>query len=304
MNSRVVVFAILCIAILVSAVNFVNGVEPGETNAEAVAPRHPIWVIESPTSKTYLLGSIHVLRESDYPLPEVFYAAYDDAERIVMEIDINGIDPSSSFKFTRDLAMLPEKSTLETVIGRENYAQILQLGQANKIGMRKFDHFDPWYAAMTVTQIQLQRMGYRSDMGVEVHFANKAKEDNKPEIGLETLEQQLGFLDQLSIETQTEFLLQSLADSEELRQEGEAALAAWKSGNLEKLYALLADSLDENPELRSTLLIERNRRWLPQLIEFTRSHEDHLVIVGALHLGGNDGLITMLTDAGFTLRQL
>ncbi|NNF17580.1 MAG: TraB/GumN family protein [Gammaproteobacteria bacterium] len=266
--------------------------------------RHSLWVVESATNRTYLMGSVHVLRERDYPLPEVFYSAYDDAEELVMEVDLTTIDPIATLAMSREIAMLAEGATLASVIGKEAFDRASELAAKNNINLDLYKYVEPWYAAMTISQIQLQRLGFKVDKGIEFHFMTRARQDNKPTSGLETIANQFQILDQLPRESQIGFFLESLNDREKLLDEGEKMLTAWKTGDAEQLEALFSDDLNNNPHLRRTLLLERNMKWLPKIIALTGQKDDYLVIVGALHLVGKDGIIHMLRERGLVVRQL
>lgn len=273
-------------------------------NPQLTSARHALWVIESDTNRTYLLGSVHVLRDTDYPLPEVFYQAYEDAERIVMELDFNAIDPVTTYAKTREAAMLPAGTTLKDIVGKKNYRKALKRASASEINLSMFERVEPWFAAMTISQVQLQRLGFSAEKGIEQHFLQKARQDNKPGIGLETMEQQFGFLDNLSVQAQTKLLMDALTTEAELLAEGDNMMGAWKTGNADQLNAFFADDFENNPELREVLLLQRNHRWLPKIIGFTQSSDDYLVIVGALHLVGPNGVLQMMRDQGFNVQQL
>lgn len=276
----------------------------GPSKSDTGVGKHPIWVIESAHNRTYLLGSIHVLRDQDYPLPEAFQAAYEDAEHLVMELDFTDLDPVTTFSATRRLAMLPETESLRSVMGEENYALAEKAATDINVNLEQFARVDPWYAAMTITQLQLAKLGYKAENGIEVHFAAKAKLDQKSGSGLETIEEQLGILDGLPTDSQTRFLLESLVDPDELKIEGDRMISAWKSGNIQQLHELFAEDLESNPALQKALLDERNKAWLPSIINLTKERDDYLVIVGALHLVGDRGVIEMLRDRGFKVEQL
>ncbi len=266
--------------------------------------KHPVWIIESASNRTYLLGSIHVLRDEDYPLPEVFQHAYNDAEHLVMELDFTDLDTLATLATTRRLAMLPPSESLSSVMGPSNYLKATKAANQINVDLEQFARVDPWYAAMTITQLQLGRLGFKAENGIELHFARQAKRDAKSGSGLETIEEQLGILDALPTASQTKFLLESLVDANELKIEGERMIAAWKSGDSERLYELFAEDLKDNPDLYSALLVERNLAWLPRIVEFTEKTDDYLVIVGALHLVGQDGVIELLRQQGVSVRQL
>lgn len=265
---------------------------------------HPIWLIESAQNRVYLMGSVHVLRESDYPLPQIFQHAYDDAENLVMELGIDDIGDISNFAYMRRIAMLPDEQTLADYLGQDLYDNLSKDLAEQNIKLAMFDKVEPWYAAMTITQILMQRLGYKATHGIEMHFVTQALADQKPAQGLETAIQQFDMLDGLSKDTQLKFLEASVLSIEELATDGENLISAWKVGDIAKLEAMFADDMDDTPELEQALLTERNQRWLPKIEALTKASENSLVIVGALHLVGDQGVIELLRKRGFTVTQL
>lgn len=306
MKKLLVILTLVTVAVLyASASRNSRAVEPASSKVgTTTTSKHPLWVIESDTNRTYILGSIHVLRDQDYPLPAVFQQAYNDADHVIMELDFTALDPITTLATTRRLAMLPDDKSLRSVMGAKRYAQARDAAQSIDVNLEQFARVDPWYAAMTITQMQLSRLGYKAENGIELHFAQMVKRDEKTGSGLETIEQQLGILDRLPTDSQISFLLESLVDEEELKVEGERMIQAWKSGNSQQLYELFAQDLEGNPALQLALLDERNQAWLPRIEDLTDDDEDYLVIVGALHLVGKQGVIELLRDRGFKVRQL
>ena len=149
----------------------------------------------------------------------------------------------------------------------------------------------------------LAQSGFDSAAGVDEQFALLAQEDQKPIIGLETIDEQLGFFAHLSLEQQREFLRTTLEDSASVQSETDAVVRAWQRGDTGKLEQLLRTGSNESPELYRLLTTERNRRWLPKITQLLSADDNYLVIVGALHLIGHDGVIDLLQRQGYTAVQ-
>lgn len=79
---------------------------------------------------------------------------------------------------------------------------------------------------------------------------------------------------------------------------------AWAAGNVSALDSLLNRHLDKAPGLRSVLLTSRNRNWIPKLDSLIAGKDDALVVVGAGHLVGKDGVIELLKAKGYTIDQM
>lgn len=263
-----------------------------------------LWVAEGEHNQVYLLGSVHLLRKEDYPLPQVIERAYEDAESLVMEIDMDDLDPVETQALVTRLGILPGDRTLRDVLGPDDYAIAAAAAGELDIPLELLDKSEPWLAAITIEQLMLSRLGFNAIHGVEMTFLGKARRDAKPIEGLETFAEQIGFLDGLSPAAQRDLLLQSLTEGAELRSIMDSLVEAWKAGDVDFMESRMLDELANFPELYDVVVVDRNRRWIDQLVPLTERDEDYLVIVGALHLIGDDGVPAMLEAAGVDVRQL
>jgi uncharacterized protein YbaP (TraB family) len=157
---------------------------------------------------------------------------------------------------------------------------------------------EPWAAAMVLTQFALMKTGYDPQLGIDMQLASRAKADGKPVDGLETVIDQLGIFDGRSLDEQKKFLLESADDAPLLSGDLRRLIGAWRAGNLKALEKELDKERATAPGLYDELLGVRNRKWLPQIEALLDRDEDVLVVVGALHFVGHDGLLELLTKAG------
>jgi len=261
-----------------------------------------LWEIEGANNRVYLLGSAHLLRPSDYPLPTAMEDAYATADELVMEIDMDDLDPLVAQSTMSDMAT--DGDDLRAIIGDQGYAEAEKLASASGIDLAQFAPFEPWFAALMISQMRMTQFGFDPALGVEMHLAGRAQKDGKPVRGLETLTEQLGFMDQLDMDTQQLFLLESLKSSDESREELQTIIAAWRAGDMAALARLQEEMKREAPRLHDALFTQRNQNWLPKIIEFTKQDQDYLVIVGTMHLAGNEGLPALLKARGLDVRQL
>ena len=263
---------------------------------------HTLWSIKGKTNTVYLLGSVHFLKPSEQ-LPAAIDDAYKDAEQLVMEIDMDDLDPLAMQQTTLELGMLPEGKTLESELGAETYGKVAAQANAMGLDLALLNRFRPWLAAMTLVQLQLMKLGLDANSGVEQRLTARAETDGKQIRGLETLQQQLGMLANLSPGQQREFLLYSVEDAERAAKEIDMLLAAWRAGDTRKLAALLQEGFDQYPEIYRPLTVDRNRKWVPDIEGLLRERDDYLVVVGALHLVGKDSVIQLLEGKGYTVTQ-
>lgn len=263
----------------------------------------PLWEIESGGNRLLILGSVHFLRADDYPLPAEIEKAYEESDRLIMEIDMDDLDPLQAQSVMTSMGV-STTGTLSQAIGAESYAEATKLAAPIGIPLNMFDSFEPWFAALSISQVRMIQLGFDPGWGVEAQLTRRAQRDAKKITGLETLEDQLGFMDKLDIDTQRQFLLESLREANEVDQEINALVQAWKSGDTDMLETMLLDGLTKAPKLYDALLVQRNRNWVAQIEELTRSSDDILIIVGAMHLVGDYSVLAMLEERGIGSQQL
>jgi uncharacterized protein YbaP (TraB family) len=261
-----------------------------------------VWSVKGAHNTVYLLGSVHFLNASE-KLPASVDAAYADAEKLVMEIDLDDLDPSEMHQATLELGLLPEGQTLETHLGPAVYAKVAAHARALGVEPALINRFRPWFAGLTLVQVHLMKMGLDPNAGVEQRLAARAARDQKPIEGFETIREQLGLLASLPDKQQREFLLYSVEDAERASREIDALIAAWRRGDAEALGALLSEGYEQYPDLYRPLTIERNRKWLADLTDLLDDRDDYLVIVGALHLVGDGSVVELLREKGYKVTQ-
>lgn len=274
--------------------------------ARAETAAHPVmlWEIQGAHNSIYLLGSIHMLRAADHPLPTVIDATYAKAEILIMEIDMDDVDPVASQIAFVASGVLKDDTTLRDLMGDELYDQALDAAAAIDFPLDMLNKTEPWYAAMIIEVMMLSRIGFDPAKGVEMYLLSKAIADNKPVEGLETLAEQIGFLDELSIAAQREMLLNALAEGARIGELMEDMIFAWRHGDTGYLESSLLESFAGHRELNKVLVTDRNRRWALRIITLLAGDDDYLVIVGALHLVGDGGVPNLLAEKGFNVRQL
>lgn len=267
---------------------------------------HPLslWQLSGESNRVYLLGSVHLLRAEDYPLPAEIEDAYADAETLYMELDLDDLDPAATQAVVGRLGLIQDGRTLADWMGSDAYARAESLAQDVDIELARLANAEPWYAAVTVEQIALSRIGFDTSRGVEAHMLRKASDDGKDVLGLETLEEQLGFLDRLSLPSQRSMLLHTLGEATEIEPLMDRLIAAWRHGDVEFLERETLAEMAQFPELHDALVVRRNRSWTRQIEALLDDQADYLIIVGALHLVGADSVVAMLEQRGHRVTQL
>lgn len=257
------------------------------------------WHVSGEDSELWLLGSIHYLRERDYPLPPRVDELYQLADTLVMELDLDDLDLLAAQASFMEAGILPASGTLRAVLDPEVYA--LTEARAADLGLplMLLERLEPWLVALTLMDLGMSRLGYQASQGLEQYLVRRSFTDGKEILGLETLDDQIGIFDSLSWADQEALLLLTLTDLQAAEAEMTTLLDAWRDGNLDELAAELTADFDELPELQTALVSSRNRRWAAKLEELLQGSGRYLVVVGALHLVGEDSVIELLSARGF-----
>jgi uncharacterized protein len=273
--------------------------------ASVAAERSVVWSVRGEHNTVYLFGSIHVLRPGDVGLPRAAEQAYDDAEQLVMEIDMDDpavSDPAAIAAQMQHHAQLPAGQSLQSVLGPDYPAVAARLRAAG-LEPALVDGFTPWFVGMMVLQLEIARRGFDPAHGIEQQVTRRAAADRKPILGLETPADQFAVLAGLSLPGQKRFLLMTLEESAQADAELEQLLNAWRSGDTVTLAQVLSDEFEEFPELYRPLTEDRNRAWVEQLDELLDDRDDYLVVVGALHLVGRNSVVDLLRQRGYRVIQ-
>ena len=264
-----------------------------------------LWSVRGEHNTVYLFGSIHVLRPGDIGLPPAAAAAYEDAERVIMEIDMDDpsvSDPVAITTLMQQSALLPPGQSLRSVLGSD-YEAIAERSEAAGLDLAVMDRFAPWFVALLLLQIEITERGFDAAHGIEQQVTELAAADGKPITGLETPAQQFAILGGLSLQDQKRFLLMTLEESEQDDAQLDALLDAWRRGDTAALARTLSDEFEDFPQLYRPLTEDRNRAWAAELEDLLDDRDDYLVVVGALHLVGRNSVVDLLRQRGYRVTQ-
>jgi uncharacterized protein YbaP (TraB family) len=262
-----------------------------------------LWTVDTQSNKIYLLGSLHLLKQNTYPLAAAIEKAYADSRVVVFETDIAALQEPGVQAKMLELGIYPaDQNLLENL--DENTRQMLEK-KMSVIGLplAQFSRFKPWFVALTLTTLELQRLGYNPEYGIDVYFFNRAKTDGK-EIGfLEPAEFQINLLGKMAEQDQNDFLSQTLKDLEVVNELAGELVRSWKDGDADRLHELLSKSFEDYPHLHDRLLIQRNKNWIQEIEGAMRLDKNVLFVVGAGHLVGSESVVDLLKKKGYQVKQ-
>lgn len=269
----------------------------------AAGAKHCAWKLQGEKCTVYLLGSVHVLKQENYPLPAVFESAFSNASIVVFETDIGVMTKPATQIGLIAKAQLPEGQTLKDVLTAKTYAGLTNHLQEKAIPDVLVSKFKPGFAVMMLTMLEMQRLGFDPQAGMDLYFYNRTKKEGKSVRGLETVGFQLGLVCDLSKEEGEAMMKSALEDLKDSKEKFGELIAAWQSGDVAGVEKLMNQAQKEDPTIMKKFLTERNVSWVPQIEELAHGTNDAVVIVGAGHLVGKEGVVELLKQRGGKVTQ-
>ena len=274
-----------------------------QQSSQGKTKKNFLWSVEKGKSTMYLLGSIHLLPTELMALDEAIEAGYSNSKIIAFETNIDGLsDPAFEAKVT-SLGLLPTGQTLEQHVSKQTYALLQQ--KVGELGLQVeiFNQFKPWLCALTLTSMELQRLGFNPNYGIDKYFFDRAKQDGKDIRFLETIDDQLGLFTEMDRQQEDSFLAKVLQDLGTMRVKVIDMINAWKSGDSDKLASMVEMEFEGYPVVYAKMLVERNQKWVKQIEDLSKQNGNTLVVVGAAHLVGDDSILELLKRNGFEVEQ-
>lgn len=279
----------------------------GQTSLALADEKNPshifMWSVQGAKSTVFILGSMHVFEEGSYPLDARIEKAYNTCPRVVFEADPAAAGTQEIRDMMLKLGTYSEGRTLKKEISTTTYAMLKERVAADNLTMEQFDRFKPWFAALSVAAIELKKLGFTAEYGLDSYFYRKALTDKKERIFLETAAQQLELLANAFPGHEEDLLKQALEEMTVLAKDTSAMEQAWKTGDAVRMETFTQKSLKDFPEVEKKLFAERNKAWTTHISRFLTQKGDVFIVVGAGHLVGKDGVLELLKTKGFKVVQ-
>lgn len=261
-----------------------------------------LWRVTDGEREVFIGGAVHILSSHDYPLPESYETAYRNSDVVVLEIDVTDQSEFTIEKLVeravrKDGVTLRERLEPLTYFMLED--QLFQWG----IPISAVENWHVPFVADLLVEIGLELLGYGLD-GVDTAYGRRAKADGRPIMALETVDFQAELISGLYQGLENELILNRLDVIQTGRLETiiKEDVRAWREGDLNSILENdIIPLQSSSPADYESLLAGRNRDWMPRILEMFLTDEVELVLVGVAHLPGQDGILTMLEEAGFSV---
>ncbi len=296
-------YAVLLVFFLPIFFNATSSGLQAKTAAVQQAAKSCLWSVQTQSNKIYLLGSLHLLKQDSYPLAADIERAYADSQVVIFETDIAAMQEPGMQARLLELGLYPAEQNLLQHLDGDTRRLLGKKMSEIGLPLEQFSRFKPWFVALTLTTLELQRLGYNPAYGVDIYFFNRAKSDGK-EIGfLEPAEFQINLLGSMLAQDQNDFLSQTLKDLEVVNELAGDLVRSWKTGDSERLNDLLSKSFKNYPALHDRFFIQRNKKWIREIEGAMRKNKNVLFVVGAGHLVGPESVVDLLKKKGYPVKQ-
>lgn len=268
-----------------------------------ISAQSSVFKVTGNGTTMYVGGTFHILQKTDYPLPKEFQQAYNQSDILVFETDISAMQKPSVAMDMMKKGMYTDGKSLETELSEETYQLLEDVCKESGIPIAMLNKMKPSLATMTLSVLKLQKLGFTEE-GIDVFFNKKGKKDKKEILFFESVNEQIDILMNLGEGNEDEYVLHSLEDINELESKIKDLKTAWLKGDSKDMTIENDKMKKDYPSLYQSLLLDRNNNWLKDLNDMIQTKEIEFILVGALHLYGEDGILTLLKNEGCIVEQI
>ena len=264
--------------------------------------KHMLFRVRGPNGAcVFLLGSVHLLSAEAGKLPPAVDSAFERAKTVAFETSFDSLQLRAMEMMTR--ARYQNGATLRSSLSPAGAARLDTVLKSYGLTVEQVNGFKPWFVSMLLMQTVMQRAHFEAKYGVDMQLNARAHTANKSIVGLESVEMQLGMFDSLSPAEQESMVLKSNGPDSSSRVLMKIK-DAWMTGDVAALDALLNEGLKDVPTIFAKLVSDRNAAWIPKIEQMVKTGDDALIVVGAGHLVGKNGVVEMLRAKGYKVDQL
>lgn len=271
----------------------------------AAGERLLAWQIQGQNAQVVLLGSVHMAYAEIYPLRDALEQAFAEADKLVVEVDIGGANTLAIQQLMLERGMLPEGESLQQYLSPQTWADLQHYLRSRGLPVDMFARLRPGLVVTTLSSMRIAELGMRPELGIDRHFLDRAK-DKKPIMELESVQQQIELL--LAFPEPDLLISQTLVQLDEIDLYLRPIYDAWRAGDPQLLNRLLlVDEQERNPQFQPVydlFFVQRNRAMTEKIDSYLRGKGSYFVVVGAGHLVGDEGIISLLLQRGYRAQQL
>jgi len=267
-----------------------------------------LWKATSPTTEVYLLGSIHLGKKEWYPLAKEIDGAFEKSKVLVLEADPAKADQLKLQQLVFQHGLYAGDDSLAKHVPAETLKATQELAATLGIPAASLDKMRPWFVAMTLSVISIQKLGYSPEFGIDRVFASRAKDQNKETLELESMEFQIKLLSGFADDLQAKYLAATVDESGKSKEQMEKMVESWRNGDVATFEKeTIAKPREKHPELaefHKKMIDDRNEGMAKKVEGYLKTKDVYFVVAGAAHLVGEKGIVKLLQKDGVKVEQV
>lgn len=266
-----------------------------------------LYKVGSASSTVYILGSIHLAKPEIYPLDTVIEQAYKRSDVLVVELDAESQESMIAMQTAMaQLGMYPNGKSLQTELSAQTYKQLQTYAVKSGLALHMLEQMRPWVVMLQLSVMEMMRLGYSPELGIDKHFVDQAKRDSKRMMALETIEEQMALLSRDDKTYQDKLLRYTLESMSEMEPMLNKLSHSWKNGDTKTIEKMFLLTMQDDPSLNDiydALITKRNYMMTKKIQGFLKTKKDYFVVVGAGHVIGKEGIVDLLQQRGYKVSQ-
>lgn len=274
-----------------------------------VVHAHPaLWKVENIHGKkgdTYFLGSFHLLPQNYRWFEGTLKTAFEQADELVLETEMTAEAMAEIQAMFIKNGFFVGEDTLKNHLDEAHYQKMLGYAQKlmgqNEATVQKVK---PWFMAIQLSIISTMSSGMDPNSGVDRFLEGEAHKSAKNISGLETPKEQMTALIDHPLHVQSAMLTDTLDKLDDFKSYISSYLEAWASGDADKIGQTMVEDMAKYQDMYQALLVKRNMNWLPEIERRLNDDKRTFIVVGAAHLVGKDGIVTLLRDKGYKVEKI
>jgi uncharacterized protein YbaP (TraB family) len=284
----------------------------GAAHAGQRLPKCCVWRVTNAKAPFYLVGSIHALSKSDYPLPGPYEVALSNSKRFLFEFDPNRhlefekkFEAAGKYPPGQDICSKVDPKLLAWL--RRNICTVKpdpRRGKREQVA--GFDNefgYKPWWIAQHLVSPVTYSKSSLSH-GLDNYFVDRAARDKKEIGGLESVDEHVAVMGGLS-DRDSEFILRdALEQPDNAEREFKRMHKAWLKGDTDALWAGDSHLRTLAPGIAARFVDDRNVKWIPRIERELKRGKPTAIVAGALHFAGPNSVVKLLQKRGYTIEQL
>jgi len=248
---------------------------------------------------SYIFGTMHLVPKDDYFFTDVMKAKFDSCDKLILEIDID-IPLSKQIEIAKQV-ILPEGKRLSNYMSTEDFeafqSYIIDTLQIKKSTFNKINKIKPLLgSSLIINELAGKTKAYEKEL------AKLAKKNKMEVLGLETIEFQMGLINNISVEEQIKMMKEEGGFTGNPMDTYNIMLEAYKKQDLTALKELM-DADESMMGLEDDFLKNRNKDWIPK-IEALAKQSSVFIAVGAGHLPGKGGILNLLKEKAYVITAI